>query len=70
MFPSIIGNYFFEFLLKLNLHRVETNQSNIGIDIQTNKFILSLPLLVQGLDEIVSINLLNGFFASFTNLKE
>jgi hypothetical protein len=74
---SVIGNVpfdnrepFLECLLKHNLHGVEINQCNIGIDVQTNKFILSPPLLIPDLDEIVLISLLNGFFTSVPKLTE
>jgi hypothetical protein len=61
---------FFEFLPKLDSHGIETRQRNIGIEFQAKKFILSQRLLSQGLDEILLINLLNGFFTSVAKLLD
>ncbi|MDR2735454.1 MAG: type III secretion system chaperone [Puniceicoccales bacterium] len=50
-----------EYLLKLNLHGLETNQCTIGLDAHTNKIVLSYSIST----EILNANLLSNVICNF-----
>jgi hypothetical protein len=61
---------FFEFALKLNLHGTSTGHGVLGIDIQTNKFVLSRLLPVKNLDEQLLLQSIGTFFSTVSQLRE
>jgi hypothetical protein len=61
---------FFEFILKLNLHGSSTGHGVIGIDIQTNKFVLSRLLPIKNLDEQLLLQAVGAFFSTVSQLRE
>jgi hypothetical protein len=61
---------FFEYILKLNLHGNGTGQGIIGIDIQTNKFVLSRPFSIKNLDDGYLLQSVGEFFSTVSQLKE
>jgi hypothetical protein len=61
---------FFEFILKLNLHGSSTGHGVIGIDIQTNKFVLSRIIPVSNLDEQLLLKAIGAFFSTVSQLRE
>ena len=60
----------FEYILRINLHGIETSRCIIGIDGRTNKFILSRPLPIDGLNETMLLNAMNDFFAILPTIRE
>ncbi|MDR2200571.1 MAG: CesT family type III secretion system chaperone [Puniceicoccales bacterium] len=61
---------FFEYVLKLNLHGNGTGKGIIGIDMQTNKFILSRPFPIKSLDDGLLLQSIGEFFSTVSQLKE
>ncbi|MDR1366875.1 MAG: CesT family type III secretion system chaperone [Puniceicoccales bacterium] len=61
---------FFEFVLKLNLHGSSTGYGILGIDAQTNKFVLSRLLHIKNLDEQLLLNAVSSFFSTISQLRE
>jgi hypothetical protein len=61
---------FFEFVLKLNLHGSSTGHGILGIDIQTNKFVLSRLLHIKNLDEQLLLKAVDSFFSTVSQLRE
>jgi hypothetical protein len=61
---------FFEFALKLNLHGSSTGHGVLGIDIQTNKFVLSRLLHIKNLDEQLLLKAVGSFFSTVSQLRE
>jgi hypothetical protein len=58
---------FFEFALKLNLHGTATGYGVLGIDIQTNKLVLTRLLPIKNLDEKLLLQSVGTFFQQFPN---
>jgi hypothetical protein len=61
---------FFEFVLKLNLHGSSTGHAILGIDAQTNKFVLSRLLHIKNLDEQLLLKAVSSFFSTISQLRE
>jgi hypothetical protein len=61
---------FFEFILKLNLHGTSTGHGIIGIDVQTNKFVLSRLIPTKNLDEQLLLEAIGAFFSTVSQLRE
>ncbi|MDR1303221.1 MAG: type III secretion system chaperone, partial [Puniceicoccales bacterium] len=57
-------------ILKLNLHGTSTGHGVIGIDVQTNKFVLSRLIPTKNLDEPLLLEAIGAFFSTVSQLRE
>ncbi|MDR2372109.1 MAG: type III secretion system chaperone, partial [Puniceicoccales bacterium] len=55
---------------KLNLHGSSTGHGVLGIDVQTNKFVLSRLLHIKNLDEQLLLKAIGSFFSTVSQLRE
>jgi hypothetical protein len=59
-----------EYLLKLNLYGIETNQCSLGLDAKTNKLVLSYSIPVEILNTSLLSNILYNFFSAVPKISK